>query len=149
MFSDFNVSDKISYLHNDLDKYDYVKSDYYAEDYNPKADISDNEGKKYLFPYYWLAKMGVINYKGVMFYGHEAANMLSLGNVVADKSKVISVNLSSGGTFLMNMDCLQDFEKASAMFSEEDYDDIIEAINIYNRKQRQGFQKNSRELSLE
>ena len=48
-------------------------------------------------PYEYLAKDGVIEYNGIVFACDTENNAISLGDV-SDKSKVITVRLSGGGT---------------------------------------------------
>ncbi len=50
-------------------------------------------------PYEYLAKDGVIEYNGIVFACDTENNAISLGDV-SDKSKVITVRLSGGGTFV-------------------------------------------------
>lgn len=78
-------------------------------------------------PYEYLAKDGVIEYNGVVFACDTENNAISLGDV-SDKSKVITVRLSSGGTLYVNRDNIQDLSQAMGMFSPEDVNCILRAL---------------------
>ena len=78
-------------------------------------------------PYSYLAKDGVINYKGVIFTCDTKRKALCLGNT-SDMSKCIRVSLSGGGSLIVNRDNLGDLAKAIGMFSPEDVNLIMRAI---------------------
>ncbi len=84
-----------------------------------------DRGKK--APYSHLAKDGLINCNGVIFVCDDEKQQLSLGDV-SDPSACISVQLSDGGSFVFNRDCIGDLAKAIEMFSPEDVKRIMYAI---------------------
>lgn len=59
-------------------------------------------------PYEYLAKDGVIEYNGIVFACDTENNAISLGDV-SDKSKVITVRLSGGGTLYVNRENIGEF----------------------------------------
>ena len=74
-----------------------------------------------------LAKDGVIEYNGVVFACDTEHNAISLGDV-SDKSKVITVRLSGGGTLYVNRENIGDLSQAMGMFSPEDVNCILRAL---------------------
>lgn len=78
-------------------------------------------------PYGYLAKDGVITYKGVTFVCDERTNSICLGDM-SDKKKVLNIPLSGGGQLKVNRDSLGDLAKAIGMFSPEDVNLILRAI---------------------
>ncbi len=83
-----------------------------------------NDGK---VPYSYLAKNGIIDYKGVIFTCDEEHSALCLGDM-SDADKVIAIPLSGGGVLKVNRDSLGDLSKAIDMFSPEDINRIMRAI---------------------
>lgn len=79
-------------------------------------------------PYGYLAKDGVIDYKGVIFICDERSNSICLGDM-SDQRQVISVTLSGGGHLKVNRDNLGQLSKAIGMFSPEDVNRILRAIH--------------------
>ena len=90
------------------------------------AAIGKEQDKK--APYSYLAKDGIIDYKGVIFVCDYQNNTLSLGNVSNPKD-VIYVGLENGGTLQVNRDNIGDLAKAIGMFSPEDVNRILRAIS--------------------
>lgn len=78
-------------------------------------------------PYSYLAKDGIIDYKGVIFVCDEEHRSINLGNT-SDMSKCIRIPLSGGGSLVVNRDNLGDLAKAIGMFSPEDVNLILRAI---------------------
>lgn len=78
-------------------------------------------------PYSYLAKDGIIDYKGVIFVCDEEHRAITLGNT-SDMSKCIRIPLSGGGSLVVNRDNLGDLAKAIGMFSPEDVNLILRAI---------------------
>lgn len=78
-------------------------------------------------PYSYLAKDGIIDYNGVIFVCDTEHNALRLGDTSNPKN-CISVNLSNGGSLIVNRDNLGDLAKAIGMFSPEDVNLILRAI---------------------
>ena len=86
-----------------------------------------NKVYKQACPYEYLAKDGVIEYNGVVFACDTEHNAISLGDV-SDKSKVITVRLSGGGTLYVNRENIGDLSQAMGMFSPEDVNCILRAL---------------------
>jgi len=86
-----------------------------------------NGGYQQSCPYEYLAKDGVIEYNGVVFACDTKHNAISLGDV-SDKSKVITVRLSGGGTLYVNRENIGDLSQAMGMFSPEDVNCILRAL---------------------
>lgn len=78
-------------------------------------------------PYGYLAKNGVIEYKGVIFVCDELCNAICLGDMT-DEKNVLTIPLTEGGCLKVNRDNLDDLSKAIDMFSPEDIRRIMEAI---------------------
>lgn len=78
-------------------------------------------------PYSYLAKDGIIDYKGVIFVCDDEHRALHLGNT-SDRSKCIQIGLSGGGSLIVNRDNIGDLAKAIGMFSPEDVNLILRAI---------------------
>ncbi len=81
-------------------------------------------------PYGSLAKNGVIEYNGVVFGCDPKSNSITLGDV-SDKTKVLCISLPSGGHLKVNVDHLEDLSKAAGMFTPEDLNAILRAIDQY------------------
>lgn len=62
-----------------------------------------------------------------MFACDTENNAISLGDV-SDKSKVITVRLSGGGTLYVNRENIGDLSQAMGMFSPEDVNCILRAL---------------------
>lgn len=78
-------------------------------------------------PYSYLAKDGIIDYKGVIFVCDTEHNALRLGDTSNPKN-CININLSNGGSLIVNRDNLGDLAKAIGMFSPEDVNLILRTI---------------------
>ena len=78
-------------------------------------------------PYSYLAKDGIIDYNGVIFVCDTENNAIRLGDTSNPKN-CITVNLSNGGSLIVNRDNLGDLAKAIGMFSPEDVNLILRAI---------------------
>lgn len=78
-------------------------------------------------PYGYLAKDGIIDYKGVIFVCDEKHNAIHLGDT-SDMKKCIRIPLSKGGCLIVNRENLGDLATAIGMFSPEDVNRILRAI---------------------
>lgn len=78
-------------------------------------------------PYSYLAKDGVIDYKGVIFVCDKEHRALRLGDTSNPKN-CIHIGLSRGGSLIVNRDNIGDLSKAIGMFSPEDVNLILRAI---------------------
>ncbi len=79
-------------------------------------------------PYFWLKnEMGVIEYKGAVFYCDEKTNALMLGDCT-NRSDCITISLAEGGSLVVNRKNVGELLDAITMFSPEDRRRIIEAI---------------------
>ena len=85
--------------------------------------------------YFAMASNGTVSYNGTTFVCDMKANALTLGDV-SDKNKCISVGLSKGGSLIFNRDDKQGVMDAITMFSPEDQERIIKAIQIDNMAQK-------------
>lgn len=87
-------------------------------------------------PYSYLADdTGVIMYNGVVFVCDEQSNSICLGDV-SNPDNVITVPLSNGGCLKVNRDNLDDLAKAITMFSAEDRNRIMRAIQADKKVQQ-------------
>lgn len=82
------------------------------------------------FPYGSRAKDGVVEYNGIVFSGDAKTHTLSLGDV-SDPRKVLNISLPSGGNLKVNVDNLGQLAQAAGMFSAEDLNAILRAIEQY------------------
>ncbi|MBR6771066.1 MAG: hypothetical protein IKM28_07510 [Lachnospiraceae bacterium] len=81
-------------------------------------------------PYSYLAdENGIIEYKGVIFTCDNQRNRLCLGDV-SDPKQVIQIPLSQGGCLVVNRDNIGDLSRAISMFSPEDVNRILRALNL-------------------
>lgn len=78
-------------------------------------------------PYSYLAKDGIIDYKGVIFVCDTEHKALRLGDT-SDPKKCLNIPLSGGGSLIVNRDNIGDLSKAIGMFSPEDVNLILRAI---------------------
>lgn len=97
---------------------------------NPAANIRQSSK----VPYGYLAKDGIIDYKGVIFVCDERTNSICLGDMT-DEKKVLNIPLSGGGHLKVNRDSLGDLAKAIGMFSPEDINRILRAIALDTKLQ--------------
>lgn len=85
-------------------------------------------GGKKKAPYGHLAdEGGVIVYNGVVFVCNEKQNAICLGDV-SNPDNVLTIPLEGGGSLKVNRDNLSDLAKAISMFSAEDQERIMRAI---------------------
>ena len=98
-------------------------------------------------PYEYLSQDGVIQYNGVTFACDTEHNLITLGDVKTDRSKVINVALPSGGNLEFNVDNINDITKAASMFSPEDLNAIMKAIITYKHCQEKLQEKEKQENS--
>lgn len=78
-------------------------------------------------PYEYLAKDGVINYKGVIFTCNSDWNAICLGDM-SNRKNVLTIPLTEGGCLMVNRDNFGDLSQAITMFSPEDQNRILRAI---------------------
>ncbi|MCM1040188.1 MAG: hypothetical protein NC434_12780 [Ruminococcus sp.] len=78
-------------------------------------------------PYSYLAKDGIIDYKGVIFVCDDKNRTLNLGDT-SNPDKCLRIPLSGGGSLVVNRDNLGDLARAIGMFSPEDVNRILRAI---------------------
>lgn len=78
-------------------------------------------------PYSYLAKDGIIDYKGVIFTCDTKRRALCLGDT-SNMKNCLNIPLSGGGSLIVNRDNLGDLAKAIGMFSPEDVNRIMRAI---------------------
>lgn len=78
-------------------------------------------------PYEYLAKDGVINYKGVIFTCNSDWNAICLGDM-SNRKNVLTIPLTEGGCLMVNRDNFGDLSQAITMFSPEDQKRILRAI---------------------
>ncbi len=90
-------------------------------------------------PYNFLAKDGVINYKGVTFLCDYEQNAITLGNMY-EKDKVIKIALPSGSSLHVNIDNIDQLAQAADMFTPEDLNAIMRAIHEYNHCTRKRYE---------
>ena len=78
-------------------------------------------------PYGYLAKGGVIEYKGVVFVCDKEHKAIHLGDT-SNMKNCIRIPLSKGGCLIVNRANLGDLARAIGMFSPEDVNLILRAI---------------------
>lgn len=105
---------------------DSIRKNYFMEKINGTYKES--------VPYGYMAKDGVISYNGVEFVCDEEKNAICLGDM-SDKSRVLTIPLSGGGSLMVNRDNIGDLSKAISMFSPEDINRILRAIADDNKAQ--------------
>ncbi len=89
------------------------------------------EGKDKV-PYGEMAEDGIIEYNGVVFVCDYEHNRLTLGDTT-NKENCINIQLSGGGSLLVNRDNIDALSKAIGMFSPEDVRRILEALARDNK----------------
>ena len=89
--------------------------------------IEEGKPKDNGVPYYYMAKDGIIEYNGVVFFCDEERRAICLGDT-SDKRKCLNIPLSGGGSLIVNRDNLGDLAHAIGMFSPEDVNLIMRAI---------------------
>lgn len=98
-------------------------------------------------PYSYLAKDGIISYNGVNFICDDEKQRICLGDV-SNPRDCITVNLSDGGSLVVNRDNLGDLSKAIGMFSPEDVKRILCAIAKDNKAREMKAQLDEDENSI-
>ena len=104
-------------------------------DFRTKLNSSIGTNRSEGMPYGYLAKDGVITYNGVTFVCDYDKNAICLGDM-SDRSKVLSIPLSKGGSLMVNRDNIGELSKAIGMFSPEDVNRILRAIALDAQCQR-------------
>lgn len=119
-----NMQDFISWRQNWRDmRVNSSEYDMTPEEMLRKTRAAADDG----VPYSYLAKDGMIDYKGVIFVCDTEHKALRLGDT-SDPKKCINIGLSGGGSLIVNRDNLGDLAKAIGMFSPEDVNLILRAI---------------------
>ena len=101
-------------------------------DYMPYAG---NHVVKNKNEYFAMAKDDMIVYQGVVFMCDRLTDTLTLGDV-SDPNNCIRVGLSKGGSLLFNRNDAGSLMNAITMFSPEDQERIVKAIQIDNMAQK-------------
>ncbi|GFI24260.1 hypothetical protein IMSAGC011_03056 [Lachnospiraceae bacterium] len=96
-----------------------VKRNYFMEKINNTYQPS--------CPYEYLAKNGVISYKGVEFVCDTERNAICLGDMT-NKDDVLTIPLEGGGSLMVNRNSIGLLAEAITMFSPEDMNRIMRAI---------------------
>ncbi len=104
----------------DLSEPETTKRNYFFEKINGSYKGPD-------VPYEYLAKDGVITYKGVIFTCNKEWGAICLGDM-SNRKNVLTIPLSEGGCLMVNRDNLGDLSQAITMFSPEDQNRILRAI---------------------
>lgn len=87
-------------------------------------------------PYEYLAKDGVITYKGVQFVCDYKEHAICLGDV-SDRRQTLTIPLSNGGSLKVNRSQIGTLSKAIGMFSPEDVNLILRAIAMDQKCQQE------------
>lgn len=85
-------------------------------------------------PYEYLAKDGVITYRGVEFVCDAKRNAICLGDM-SNQKEVLTIPLEGGGNLMVNRNSIGSLAKAISMFSPEDVNRIMRAIADDNKAQ--------------
>ena len=102
-----------------------------GESHKPRTDRMEKEFKLETAPYSGMAENGMICYKGVVFTCDTENNRICLGDTT-DLKKCINIPLAGGGSLLVNRDNLDELSRAIGMFSPEDVNKIMAAIETDN-----------------
>ena len=106
-----------------------------GEAHKPRTDRMEKEFKLETAPYSGMAENGMICYKGVVFTCDTENNRICLGDTT-DLKKCINIPLAGGGSLLVNRDNLDELSRAIGMFSPEDVNKIMAAIETDNMADR-------------
>ncbi len=101
-------------------------------DYMPYAGSHVVKNKN---EYFAMAKDDVIAYQGAVFICDKLTDALTLGDV-SNPDKCIRVGLAKGGSLFFNRDDAGSVMDAITMFSPEDQERIVKAIQIDNMAQK-------------
>ena len=115
--------EKVKNQYIDADKIAGLSSTQIAE----QALQSWNDEMAAGVPYGYLAKNGVIEYKGVVFVCDKEHKAIHLGDT-SNMKNCIRIPLSKGGCLIVHRANLGDLAKAIGMFSPEDVNLILRAI---------------------
>ena len=85
--------------------------------------------------YFRLAQGDTVTYEGVVFGCDRKTDTLTLGDV-SNENNCIRVGLSNGGSLLFNRDNTDSLMDAITMFSPEDQERIVRAIQIDNMAEK-------------
>ncbi|MCI8370846.1 MAG: hypothetical protein HFI75_00330 [Lachnospiraceae bacterium] len=95
-----------------------------------KVEAEEEEvksGPRMKVPYSHLVKDGIIEYNGVVFTCDEEKNAICLGDM-SNMDNVLIIPLAKGGSLYVNRDNFGDLARAITMFSAEDRNRIMRAI---------------------
>ena len=106
-----------------------------GEAHKPRTDRMEKEFKLETAPYSGMAENGMICYKGVVFTCDTENNRICLGDTT-DLKKCINIPLAGGGSLPVNRDNLDEISRAIGMFSPEDVNKIMAAIETDNMADR-------------
>ena len=101
-------------------------------DYMPYAGSHVVKNKN---EYFAMAKDGMIAYQGAVFICDRLTDTLTLGDV-SSPNDCIRVGLAKGGSLFFNRDDAGSLMNAITMFSPEDQERIVKAIQIDNMAQK-------------
>ncbi|MBQ9606172.1 MAG: hypothetical protein IJV16_03225, partial [Lachnospiraceae bacterium] len=101
----------------------------------PNMPYAGNHVVKNKNEYFAMAKDDIIAYQGAVFMCDRLTDTLTLGDV-SDPDKCIRVGLSKGGSLFFNRDNIGSLMDAITMFSPEDQERIVKAIQIDNMAQK-------------
>lgn len=101
-------------------------------DYMPYAG---NHVLKNKNEYFAMAKDNMITYQGIVFMCDRLTDTLTLGDV-SDPDRCIRVGLTKGGSLLFNRDDAGSLMNSLTMFSPDDQERIVKAIQIDNMAQK-------------
>ena len=85
--------------------------------------------------YFAMAKDDMIIYQGIVFTCDRLTDTLTLGDV-SDPDRCVRVGLTKGGSLLFNRDNAGSLMNALTMFSPDDQERIVKAIQIDNMAQK-------------
>ena len=85
--------------------------------------------------YFAMAKDDMIIYQGIVFMCDRLTDTLTLGDV-SDPDRCVRVGLTKGGSLLFNRDNAGSLMNALTMFSPDDQERIVKAIQIDNMAQK-------------
>lgn len=97
------------------------------EERSVKEILTVHAGGSTEVPYGYLAKDGIIEYKGVIFVCDEEHHAICLGDMT-NPANVLTIPLTEGGCLKVNRENIGELSKAISMFSPEDIRRIMEAI---------------------
>lgn len=101
-----------------------------------RAVLKYSDGTAYTNTYFRLAdEMGILNYRGTKFTCDYKSNALKLGDC-SDLKNCIRIALTGGGSLVVNKDSIDGLINAISMFSPEDVESILRALQKERMKQK-------------